>query len=266
MSGRARQGLRSAAILGAWLATATAVILAALASANDARAASTPDAGPLPWCGPEVTELEDHVCFAEGGAPSSGRRTLVVYLHGMLATTPGFQYVQQRMMARQAKQLGFTLLIPTSPRTESGYWWPSGAAQKEQEPGIVAGILRARGELEARLGARFDETFVVGFSSGAYYASSLALRGVLDVDGYVVLAGGSSWMRPGPDTKRAPVYVGVSASDRQTAEHSRAFAGTLAALRWPYRVEEREVGHEVDGVFLAHGIGWLRGRAKSDAR
>ena len=253
-------GLLAAVVVAAALAPA------ARAAANEPAAPGLPVAPAKPWCGPDVTELEDHVCFADGGASPSGRRTLVVYLHGMLATTPGFQYVQQRMMARQATSLRFTLLMPTSPRTDAGYWWPSGAAQKEAEPDIVAGILRERGELEARLGAHFDETFVVGFSSGAYYASSLALRGVLSIDGYVVLAGGSSWMRPAASTPRVPVFVGVSGADAQTAEHSRAFAGTLAALRWPYRVEERAVGHEVDAVFLAHGLGWLRSRTRSEGR
>ena len=78
--------------------------------------------------------------------------------------------------------------------------------------------------------------------------------------------GGASWARPKDhDGKRAPVFVGVSARDSQTAEHSRALAGTLAALHWPYRVEERNVGHLVDWGFMAHGIAWLRGRAAAAA-
>jgi predicted esterase len=181
----------------------------------------------------------------------------------MLATNPGFQYVQQRALAMYAKTHGFTVLLPTSPKVDGGYYWPtSGTAQKAQEPGILAAIASARAALATRLGHPFDETFVVGFSSGAYYASSLAVRSALDVDGYIVLAGGSSWVRPlDSAARRAPVFVGVSAADRQTAGHSRAFAGTLAALRWPYRVEERNVGHTVDWGFMAHGIAWLRARA-----
>ena len=218
-----------------------------------------------PWCSDEVVELSDHVCYADGGPSPNGRRTLIVYLHGMLVATPGFQYVQQRALAREAKARGFTVLFPTSPLVKDGYFWPtSAAAQKEQEPAILAGIERSRAALAERLGHPFDETFVVGFSSGAYYASSLAVRSALDVDGYIVLAGGSSWARPADaNAKRAPVYVGVSASDGQTATHSRSFAGTLAALHWPYRVEERPVGHLVDDVFLAHGLAWLRYRKRA---
>jgi predicted esterase len=220
-----------------------------------------------PWCAPEVTELSDHVCFFDGGAPPSGRSTLVLYLHGMLATTPGFQYVQQRALANEAKALHFTVLFPTSPLVGGGYYWPtSRTAIETQETDILARIARARGDVAARVGHPFDETFVVGFSSGAYYGSSLALRGALDVDGYIVLAGGSSWARPHEHGgKRAPVFVGVSKRDSQTAEHSRALAGTFAALHWPYRVEERDVGHLVDWGFMAHGIAWLRGRSAADA-
>ena len=100
---------------------------------------------------------------------------------------------------------------------------------------------------------------MVGFSSGAYYASSLAVRGAMDVDGYIVLAGGGAWVPPGeqPPT-RAPVFVGVSAADPSTADHARAFAGVLAGAHWPFRVETRSTGHGVDRAYMAHGLTWLR--------
>ncbi|HEY2515366.1 MAG TPA: hypothetical protein VGI39_31075 [Polyangiaceae bacterium] len=245
------------------LATVVALSVLPAALPMSPRAPVARAAEPKPWCAPEVVELSDHVCFFDGGVPPSGRRTLVIYLHGMLVTMPGFQYVQQRALANEAKALNFTVVLPTSPLVEGGYYWPTAkGAIAEQEPAILAQIARARADVAARVGHPFDETFVVGFSSGAYYGSSLALRGALDVDGYIVLAGGSSWARPsGSDAKRAPVFVGVSAADSQTREHSRAFAGTLAALHWPYRVEERNVGHLVDWGFMAHGIAWLRRRA-----
>ena len=235
---------------------------APLAAADDSHRAVTAARAPKPWCAPEVSELSDHVCFFDGGAPEDGRRTLVVYLHGLLATTPGFQWLQQRGMALHARRLGFTVMLPTAPAVEGGYAWPtSRAAEEKEEPEILAGIQSSRADLERRLGHAFDETFVVGFSSGAYYASSLAVRGALDVDGYIVLAGGASWVRSSATTaKRAPVFVGVSAANPQTAGHSRAFAGALAGLGWPYRAEERDAGHMVDWAFMTHGLQWLRAR------
>jgi predicted esterase len=253
--------------LGVVLALATACALAgAPASADDAprpKAAS----GAKPWCGPDVTELSDHVCFFDGGVPADGRRTLVIYLHGSLATTPGFQYLQQQAMALHAKRHNFTVVIPTSPGDASSFVWPtSQQAQKDQEPGILAGLKKARAGVEKRVGHPFDETFVVGFSSGAYYGSSLAVRGALDVDGYIVLAGGSSWVRSDQATnKRVPVFVGVSAADPQTAAHSRSFGGSLMSMGWPAKVEERNAGHMVDWTFMAHGIAWLRERKSHGA-
>jgi predicted esterase len=248
------------------LLPAVALVLSATTLAGEAAAdgSATPTrakaAAAKPYCAPEVSELSHHVCYFDGGAPADGQKTLVVYLHGSLALNNGFFYMQQRAMALHAKKHGFTVLMPTSPSDGAGYVWPtSQTAQKEQEAGILAGIKKARVDLEAKVGHAFDETFVVGFSSGAYYGSSLAVRGALDVDGYIVLAGGSSWVKtPQAPGKRAPIFVGVSAADKQTAGHSRAFAGSLAAMHWPFKVEERNAGHMVDWTFMAHGIAWLR--------
>ncbi len=243
---------------------------------NRASAKSTDARVSKPWCAPEVSELSDHVCFFDGAPPApaageKGRRTLVVYLHGSLAPTPGFQWLQQRAMAIHAKRQHFTVLIPTSPMIDGYYVWPNGrAAQGAHEASVVAGIHDARAKLEKKLGVHFDETFVVGFSSGAYYGSSLAMRGKLDVDGYIILAGGSSWTGSSTaganaERRRAPVFVGVSAADKQTAAHSRALGSTLASLGWPHRVEERNAGHMVDWTFMDHGLSWLRTKSRASA-
>lgn len=210
-----------------------------------------------------MTTLSDHVCYVDGTTTTStaSRRTLVIYLHGVLAKTPGFQYVQQRWMAQEAKANGFTLLMPTAPDRGASFAWPgTDKALKENEAPILETIQRSRAELERRAGVKFDETFIVGFSSGAYYASSLAVRGAVDVDGYIVLAGGGAWMRPARETAtRSPVFVGVSAADRGSAAHSRGFASMLASAHWPLRMETRNTGHGVDRAFMAHGLAWLRG-------
>lgn len=236
------------------------VLFAAPAVASPDTAAAAPK--DVPWCAPEVNELSERTCWYDGGTPSDGRRTLVIYLHGAYAATPGFQHLQQKALAMHAKRHNFTLLLPTAPRSEGGYVWPGSAdKQKKEEAAILAHLATSKAELERRAGKPFDETFVVGFSSGAYYASSLAIRSAIDVDGFIVLAGGSSWVRPPATGKRAPIFVGVSARDKQTANHSRALGGTLAALGWPHRVEERSAGHEVDWTFMAHGISWLRAQS-----
>lgn len=250
--------VRAIPALAAW---AVALLLDAPRAAAKPPAPSARAPKPETWCAPETLTLSDHVCYAEGPPATPGRHTLVVYLHGALAETPGFAWLQHRAMAMHAKRLGFTVLLPTSPRSEGGRVWPtSQAAQAAEEAAILQGLASARRALQARVGHGFDEVFVVGFSSGAYYASSLAVRGALDVDGYIVLAGGASWVKAAP-RKRVPIFVGVSAADPQTANHSRAFGGAIATLGFPHRVEERNVGHMVDWTFMAHGIAWLRERA-----
>ena len=218
---------------------------------------------PKPWCAPEVNELSDHTCWFDGGVPADGRRTLVIYLHGAYAATPGFQHLQQKALALMAKKHNFTVLLPTAPRSAGGYVWPGGAeAQKNEEQAILANILASKKDLEARAGKKFDETFIAGFSSGAYYGSSLAVRSAIDVDGFMFFAGGSGWVKPTPGGKRAPVFVAISGADKQTAPHSRALGGSLAALGWPRRVEERaDVGHAVDWGFMQRAITWLRSQS-----
>ncbi|WP_394839529.1 hypothetical protein LVJ94_21825 [Pendulispora rubella] len=263
--------------LGLALATCAFAVPASAKNATNApktksakHASSKPNSdpeGPKPWCAPEVTELEEHVCYFDGDDPakSEGRHTLVIYLHGSLATTPGFAWLQQRSMANYAKRHGFTVLLPTSPKNGAGngYLWPTSIpAQREHEAKVLADIQRERKELAQRIGHDFDETFVVGFSSGAYYGSGVAVRGALsDVDGYVILAGGASPGQHLAATKnRAPIFVGVSASDRQTADDSRHYAHALAAMGWPHRVEERPAGHTVDPTFLSQALSWLRSK------
>jgi predicted esterase len=180
----------------------------------------------------------------------------------MLADTPGFAWLQQRAMAIHATRLGFTVLIPTSPREGESFVWPtSQVAIEQQTPAIARGIARDRRALVAAVGHDFDETFIVGFSSGAYYGSVVAMRGAIPCDGAVVLAGGSAWARPGPELRaRTPIFVGVSAADPQTRDHSRSLGDALTALGWPHRTEEADAGHTVDWTLITHGIAWLRAR------
>lgn len=217
---------------------------------------------PRPYCASELTELSDGLCVFDGGTPDDGRRTLVVYLHGALKDSPGAAYLQQRAMVFHAKREHFTVLFAAAPESGGFRAWPrSREAQAAQEPGVVAGLALARRALELDRGRPFDETFVAGFSSGAYYAGSLALRGVLPVDGYLIFAGGNREPEPIDDDaprRQIPVFVGVSAGDPTTANGTRTLGGQLSDLGWPSRMEEQNTGHLVDWTLMNHGVAWLR--------
>jgi predicted esterase len=200
------------------------------------------------------------VCHIDGGQRGE-RRTLVIFLHGAIAKGTTWQWTQERALLRQAKYSHFEAIFPRAPLGASGYVWPGSVkAQEEVENDLVRGWRAAQALLEERAGRPFDEVFVMGFSSGAYFASSLALRRRLDVDGYAVFAGGAGYSSPvAGESPVVPVYVGVCGTDGQTAPDSRSFGAALSARGWRHRVDEQPVGHLFSDVHVAHAASYLRG-------
>lgn len=246
-----------------WLAIACAGAL--LAFTNAARAEES-------WCAAELETLPGDVCH-HATTRSDGRRTLVIFLHGLIQQGSGWQYDQQRGMKRMAERFGFSVLMPKGRlgATRSGKadmiaWPTSHEAQKRMEDEIVAEWQTAREFLEEREGKPFDEVFVMGFSNGGYYATSLAMRGRLEVDGYAVFAGGSGQKYLRLDGKHAerrrPVFVAIAGKDKTTVKDGRQLARMLRELRWPHKAEERRVGHAVTDAHLEHALTYLRGMAR----
>jgi predicted esterase len=220
------------------------------------------------WCAPEFETLPSDVCLLEG-APDphtaggkNKRRTLVVFLHGAIAKNTTWSWNHQRMMVRLAKGHGVDIVFPKSPLTDVGYVWPGTLASQERtETDLIDGWMTAKRVLEERATRPYDEVFVMGFSSGAYFTSSLAMRGRLDVDGYATFAGGQGALghaQSAPIERWSPVFVGVCADDAQTASHSRAFAGALSAAGIPRAVLEQHVGHGVSAAHFAGALAYLR--------
>ncbi len=255
------RSLRLVLFLGAFLPVHSAA--AAASRAQDAPADPQ-------WCDEQTETLADDICYFDGTPASSDkadakpvRRTLVVFLHGVVPPDSTWQWTQHKALVRDAKHLGFAVLMPRAPRRSYGrkgdlYSWPTAvAAQRVEEEGLVTSWARAQKFVEEREGRNFDDVFVIGFSSGAYYASSLAQRGRLDVDGYGLMAGGAAGRAPGTQV-REPIYVGVSARDKQTAPDARGLAAALTRWGWPHGVQEEPVGHLVADVHMAHALTYLR--------
>jgi predicted esterase len=172
-------------------------------------------------------------------------------------------------MLALAKHHDFALLVPrglngVGPGSlPTQIAWPARLDVRDQEDELLAKIMRARREAERREGAPYDEVFVFGFSNGAYYASSLALRGRLtEVDGYGVFAGGSARTPPAATgAARKPVFVGVASKDRTTVKRSRELVRALRRAGWPHRAMEAKVGHTVADAHLRGALRYLRDRA-----
>ncbi len=256
--------MRLASALGAFLVLLFGVAAPVPLASAETRAAEQPA-----WCAPEFDALPAgtaDICHIQGTPSPSGRHTLVIFLHGLIAKHTTWQWLQERGIARAARDLHFEVIVPQGPPVgvngSGGFAWPGGGGGptgESSEQTVLDGWRAARATLEARNGRAFDEVFVVGFSSGAYFAASLALRSKLDVNGYVVLAGGSPRHGTSEGTQRVPVFVGVCATDRQTAPGARALGSLLTSQRWPTRVDEQPVGHMVSDIHIAHALGWFRG-------
>jgi predicted esterase len=253
-----RKSLLRTAILAGFLA------LSATASAEDkAKIARSPKpSGPVAWCGEGTTALPNGLCHIDGGQPENGKRTLVIFLHGMIAKDVDWQWLQERALIRQAKTSKFEAVFAQAPLSPGGYIWPgTKEAQEANEQQLIDGWNEARAYLEKKNG-KYDEVYLFGFSSGAYFASSLAVRGRVHFDGYAVFAGGAGGYATDVADK-SPFYVGVCAEDKQTAEHSRSFGSVLNARGWPNKVDEQKVGHMFSDIHMLHALTYLRNAKKN---
>jgi predicted esterase len=214
------------------------------------------------WCADELVDLGDGTCVFEGEPPAGEPRTLVIFLHGVIKPDTTWQWAQQRGIVRHAKRFGFTAVMPRGrrglgPKDMEDWWtWPTSAKKQEAvEADVLATWDASRKLLEAKGGARFERVYVAGFSNGAYYASSLALRGRLDVDGYAIFAGGSApkYLKSAAARvkTRPPVFVGYGTKDA-AGRDAKKLADALRALGWKSRVMPRDVGHTItDSQFEA---------------
>ncbi len=238
------------------------------ASEHKAKVASPSATTPAAFCAPEIEALPNDVCYLDGSKHEPNKkRTLVIFLHGAIAKNTTWSWNHERMLLKLAKGTNIEVLFPRSPQTDVGYVWPgTRESQEAVEQTLIDQWMEAKRILEKRDNGRaFDEVFVMGFSSGAYFTSSLAMRGRLDVDGYAVFAGGQPMPAPAaPVQRRSPVFVGVCADDETTATHSRAFAGSLSAAGIPRAVSEQHVGHGLSHIHFTSALGYLRNMMKRD--
>ena len=223
-------------------------------------AAREAEAAPA-WCGEGFEALPSDVCYIDGRGKAE-RKTLVIWLHGVIANDSNWSHNHEKMLSRVAKATNIEMLFPKGIRGEQVYAWPGTKdAQEKHEAALIEQWMTAKTVLEKRDNKSFDEVFVFGFSSGAYFTSSLAMRGRVNVDGYAVFAGGQSQAATAtPIAHFAPVFVGVCANDSTTATHSRAFAGSLAAAGIPRMISEQSVGHDLSPAHFIQALAFLRAK------
>jgi predicted esterase len=257
--------LPDAAWLSRALGVAAVAMLVAVVPQRSVFGGEPTAKAPPAWCAPELESLPGDVCWFEGPG-AGGKRTLVLFLHGLIKPDSTWQWGQQRGIVRQAKRFGFSVLAPrgrrgVGPGGMTSVAWPSPAALKV-EPALIEEWTRARRAIDTRRGKPFEETFLLGYSNGAYYGSSLALRERLDIDGYALIAGGSSTaeLRNAAQTakRRVPIFVGIAMGDKSSSGDSRGFGALLGAVGWPHKIHASSAGHEVADRQVERALAYLR--------
>jgi predicted esterase len=198
----------------------------------------------------------------------------VIFLHSLIGVGSSWAWEQQRLMMRTAKAHGLTALIP---RGRSGFGpgrdpkvlaWPTAKELQDlHEDSLIAEWMDARQELERR-GGPFERVLVFGFSNGAYYAGSLALRGRLDVTGYGLFAGGSGGkyarLLGRGATRRVPIFVGYGTLDRAHGDQ-KSLVRVLKDLGWPHRAKAQRIGHTVSDAQIRGALQFLRTETREPA-
>src|SRR4051812_12797201 len=172
------------------------------------------------WCVDGLNALDETSCYVLPDAPS---RTLLIYLHGIVP--PAKQSPEktrvQSIIANASRRAGIVALIPRgkegfAPRgRESWVGWPTTqAAYREHAAAFVATFLDERKKLEQIIGASFSRVYVAGSSSGAYFATRLALNGGLEADGFGAMSGGSGADLRDIEGAPKPFYIGYGQYDR----------------------------------------------------
>ena len=243
-----------------------------LAGAGMAQAEPAVPAAVPPWCIEGTTVLADGMCYfepspANAAEASESPSTLIVFLHSLVRANSDWQYEQQRLMMRTAAAMNVALLMPRGrvgigpgqdPRTVA---WPGSPRTQEQyEESVLAEWDRARVAVEKQRGQRFSRLLIFGFSNGAYYATTLAVRQRYPADGYGIFAGGSgskyNRLLASRSGARVPVFVGYGTKD-PAANDMRSLARMLGDLGWPHQVKTANIGHWVSDAQLLSAIRFL---------
>ncbi|WP_170319734.1 alpha/beta hydrolase [Polyangium spumosum] len=223
------------------------------------------------WCAAELPSLPNEVCYFVPEKPAPGPRTLIIHLHGVVQPDTNDQWNSQRNAARVGATYGHTVMMPRGkrgigPKTMESWWaWPTSMdARRAHEDALVAEWTAARAELEKAAGKPFERVYVFGFSNGAYYATSLAMRNRLDAAGYALFAGGSGAsyheMEAKGTKRRAPIVVAWGAGD-PSHDKQKALAKMLKRMRWPHlEIGRPRAGHVMTDEQVEKALAFLNGR------
>ncbi len=210
------------------------------------------------WCTEGLEAMDDGTCFVVPESGVRSPRTLLIYLHGVIAPSGQPQAFVQGIVRDDARARGYVALVPRGvrgigpPKTHDWWAWPTDAsAYAAHAKTMVEGWLARKRAIEEALGAPFERTYLAGSSNGAYFVTILALRGDITVDGFAAISGGARGGRLVSQlpAERPPFFVGDGSLDEARGDPV-GLAGFLEEAGWPHRRVEHRVPHGLRDVYL----------------
>ncbi|WP_437312132.1 alpha/beta hydrolase [Sorangium sp. So ce388] len=207
------------------------------------------------WCSAGWSGLDDHTCFHVPETAARGAPILLV-LHGAMApdSLPGGL---QAIAAEAARALGVVAVFPRGrpglctwdPSVETHLCWPTRRETVDAAaPALIEEWMRAEALLARILGGTFGRRYVMGFSNGGYFASYVALEGLVDVDGAGLVGAGRMVIEEHLfSQERPPIYIAVGEQElASTVASAENLADVLTQHGWEHElVVHPGRGHEI---------------------
>ncbi|WP_437641919.1 alpha/beta hydrolase [Sorangium sp. So ce854] len=207
------------------------------------------------WCSAGWTGLDEHTCFHVPETAARGAPILHV-LHGVMA--PDALPVRlQAIAAEAAAALGVVAVFPRGrpglctwdPSVETSFCWPTRRETVDAAaPALIAAWMSAEALLGRILGQTFGGRHVMGFSNGGYFASYVALEGLVEVDGAGLVGAGRMVIEEHLfSQERPPIYIAVGDQElASTIASAENLADLLTQHGWEHAlVVHPGRGHEI---------------------
>ncbi|WP_437330808.1 alpha/beta hydrolase [Sorangium sp. So ce381] len=207
------------------------------------------------WCSAGWIGLDDHTCFHVPETALRGAPILYV-LHGAMAPD-SLPVDLQATAAEAAEALGAVAVFPRGrpglctwdPSVETYSCWPTRRETVDAAaPALLEEWMRAEALMERILGGTFGGRYVMGFSNGGYFASYVALEGLVAVDGAALVGAGRMVIEEHLfSEERPPIYIAVGALElASTIASAENLADVLTQHGWEHElVVHPERGHEI---------------------
>ncbi|WP_437747551.1 dienelactone hydrolase family protein [Sorangium sp. So ce302] len=207
------------------------------------------------WCSAGWTGLDDHTCFHVPETALRGAPILYV-LHGAMAPD-SLPVDLQATAAEAAEALGAVAVFPRGrpglctwdPSVETYSCWPTRRETVDAAaPALLDEWMRAEALMARILGGTFGGRYVMGFSNGGYFASYVALEGLVAVDGAALVGAGRMVIEEHLfSEERPPIFIAVGELElASTIASAENLADVLTQHGWEHElVVHPGRGHEI---------------------